>query len=116
MSVVDKYQVQGLRRFSHRIDPETAEYKRLEDLGDKPFRVFGMFINTKGRYGETAVLVLQKDYLNLPKHLTEIVKKMMVDDEIYNLIEEGKLYGKKRSYLGRDGQEHFSIQWEEVTE
>ena len=63
------------------------EYKTLEELfktngKDKVYLVKGVFINTKSRFGDSAVAVCEEYYVNLPSHLVSTVREIREDNKL----------------------------------
>ena len=72
------------------------EYKKLEELfkangKDKVYLVKGVFINTKSRYGDSAVAVGEEYYINLPQHLVSTVREIIEDNKIVDDINNDKV-------------------------
>lgn len=82
-------------------DGETAIYK-----------VRGVYINTKGNYGDEAVAITDEYLVNLPKHLVETVKEIMLDDEAVEEINTGKFGFVITSYIPKnDVTVRYSVKW-----
>lgn len=85
-------------RFTYQM-PENAPYKNLKDFGvDNTVILRGLYINTKGNFGEEPVAMTDNAYVNLPKHLANDVSNMMADEEFITAVNEGKVGFKVRSY------------------
>ena len=72
--------------------------------------VKGFFINTKGKYGENAIVVSDDCFISLPQHLTEVVKKMMHNTTITELINKGMIYLRIRPY-NKGNNTYYSVVW-----
>lgn len=71
-------------------------FKSLEELyqensKDAVYVVRGLYINTKGIYGENPVIVCDYCYVSLPKHLTQTVKEIRADKQLVDDINNGKV-------------------------
>ena len=81
MGILSKYN-KALSRFTFKAG-EDFEYKSLESLysskkgANNLLEVKGLYINHKSKFGDAPVLVSNKFYVNLPKHLCdEVVEKL----------------------------------------
>lgn len=94
-----------------------AEYVSLKELGsgDRVYVVRNMYINTKGKYGDAPVLLIDDcDLLvNLPNHLTETVREMRNDEELANAVNKGLFGFVVYEYDGKNGH-GFSVNWKDV--
>lgn len=88
MGIASKYN-KG-RKFDFEI-PKDFEYASLHDLynqngKDFVYDVRAMYINKKSKFGESPVIATSNELVNLPKHLTDTVKEMLIDDDCVNAI------------------------------
>lgn len=92
-------------------DTTDFEYVKTSDvyakIGDKPFNVHGVFVTPDNGYGEGAVLIADKCFVNAPKNFVSTVKEILNDDNAVSEINEHgvqvfieKYYSKK---YHRDG-------------
>lgn len=93
MGVAEKYNKGNVFTFK---ETDGFVYKSLEDLynshGEETiFSLRAVFINTKSKYGDSPVAVTSDCFVNLPTHLLETVKEMLVDDEFINAVNDGKV-------------------------
>lgn len=100
------------------IFPTEATYKNLKELYDsknpeKIFPVYGLYINTKGSYGEQAIAGSEGDLIiNLPQHCVETVKEMRLDDELTDAINNDRFGFKIRTYQkSGDRRTFYSVEW-----
>lgn len=81
--------------------PENAEYFKIGELMEKGIEevtVWGFYINNKSHFGESAVLMTDDYYVNLPQHFVETVKKIMQDPQAVEMINQGKVKAEFYSY------------------
>lgn len=105
------------RKFNYEIT-DKHEYKKLEELykedKDRIYIVRMFFTNKKSKFGENEVVVTDNYIINLPKHLTETVRKI-VENEIYvKLINDGLFAFKIYEYeykLGNEVKKGYSVNW-----
>ena len=93
MSIASKYNRTG-NLFP--IDSENFEFISLEELYRKvgeqgEYQLLGVFVNSKTRFGEQPVAIIDGFKVNLPKHMTETVKAIMADPEDVAEINAGKV-------------------------
>lgn len=76
-------------------------------IGDSPFTIHGVFITHDNGYGDGAVLIADKCFVNAPKSFVSTAKEILNDDNAVNEINEHgvkvfieKFYSKKYK---RDG-------------
>ena len=92
MSVLDKYN-NNVNRFEF-VQDKNVEYKKLADLYDanvKQVKINSLFINTKGKFGDSPVATADGFNINLPNHLLETVNEMIQDEDVIELANQGNL-------------------------
>lgn len=96
-------------------DTPFIELSELYKHGDKVFIVRGLYINTKGVYGDNPTVVLDKYFVNLPKHLLNTVKEMRQDNEVTEGINNGKVGFKIYEYTQESYRRKcYSVIWVEI--
>lgn len=113
--------IDGLNRGTRKFDYELTdrhEYKKLEELykenKDRVYIVRMFYTNKKSMYGENEVVVTDDYIINLPKHLTETVKKIVENEEYVKLINEGRFAFNIYEYEYKQGKEvkkGYSVNW-----
>lgn len=107
----------GTRKFNYELTDRHV-YKKLEELykenknGVYIVRMF--YTNKKSLYGENEVVVTDDYIINLPKHLTETVEKIVENEEYIKLINEGKFAFNIYEYEYKQGKEvkkGYSVNW-----
>lgn len=98
------------------IDTSEFEYCSLEDLyaevGEGPFEIRGVYINTKGLYDDAPVLAIDDRYVNLPAHLVDACRAMLSDNRCVRAINDGKCGFKIYTYRQkRFNKECYSVEW-----
>lgn len=99
---------------------ENFEYKTLEQLykengPDKVYNLKAIYINTKGKYGSRPVAVTDFCYVNLPGHLLETVEQMREDDEVIEMINNGKAGFKIYEYTqSKYNKVCYSVEWRDA--
>lgn len=107
----------GIRRFDYELT-EKHEYKKLKELyeenKDGVYVVRMFYTNKKSMYGENEVVVTDDYIINLPKHLTETVEKIVENEDYLKLINEGKFAFTIYEYEYKQGKETkkaYSVNW-----
>lgn len=114
MSIANKYN--KVKIFNFQI-PKTFTYKSLHDLfntngAEHIYKVNAMYVNKKGKFGESPIIATDNELVNLPSHLIETVKEMMKDDEVIEVVNHGKLGFKIYTYETAQRKEVcYSINW-----
>lgn len=116
MSFLDKFN--DKQRFDFET-PDEFEYRTLSDLVTKygieaQHQVKALFINTKGKFGDSAVGVTDKELVNLPHYLTDTVKKMIDDEELVQMVNDGKVGFTIREYTSKQYGKNFTIDWVQI--
>ena len=111
MPILDKYNKVG---FTASI-PEGTPYVKLSELfeeknPDRIFQVKGFYINTKGKFGEAPVIHIENLLVNAPSHLVPTIKAMREDEELIQLVNEGKVGFKIEPYTNSYGNA-YSLKW-----
>ena len=75
--------------------PDDSEYKKLSDLDiEESYQLVSCYVNTKSKYG-THPVAGAVDYdgvlfnLSLPRHLTDVIEKILTTPEYIQAINEG---------------------------
>lgn len=85
-------------------------YIKLDKL-EKPDKVKALYIN-EGKFGEQAVAFMGSYFVNLPLHMTNVVKDILSDEDAINAINSGKVGLVGKSYTStKDGLEHYTGEW-----
>ena len=75
------------------IDTSNFEYFDLDDIFDgdetKVYPCNGIYISTKGYYGEHPVVAMDDKYVNLPQHMMDMVKDILNDKRAVKAINDG---------------------------
>lgn len=107
----------GVRKFDYELT-EKHEYKKLKELyeenKDGVYVVRMFYTNKKSMYGENEVVVTDDYIINLPKHLTETVEKIVENEDYLKLINEGKFAFNIYEYEYKQGKETklaYSVNW-----
>lgn len=95
--------------------PETHEFKSPKDLfshfgKEQIYNVKGMYVNTKGKFGDEPVLILDICLLNAPKHTLEAVNTIRTNDEHVKAVNDGKLGIKLYTYDNQYGTQ-YGVEW-----
>lgn len=104
MGLMSKFNLQS--PFSD-IETKGLKYKSLKELFDHygvdhTYKVRGLFVNPKGKFGAEPVGILEDCLVNLPRHTLEAVQEMLDTDEIIQAIKDDKvgfsIYKYENSY------------------
>ena len=101
------------------IDTSGFDYMSLEDIYDgdesRVFPCCGVYMSTKGYYGEHPVIATESYYVNLPQHLTDMVRSILNDKRAIKAINDGLVGFTIYSYeQKRFGTVCYSIRWVDV--
>ena len=97
---------------------ENAIYTNLKELfgkyGEKKMYVIqALYINTKGKYGDSPIALVNGNLVNLPSHLTETVKEMLKDEELIQAINDDE-FGFTIYHYEKDGKQGYSVNWVDI--
>ena len=101
--------------FTKELPPE-APYIKPADLfnkygADKIFPLCGMYINTKGRYGDQPVIYTDRFYVNAPSHMLKRCQDLMEDAKVVSDINNGRCGFKIYAYKDQSGKKRHSIEF-----
>lgn len=106
-----KFEFEPSREFTFR----TLEELYKENGKEEVYPVKGMFINTKGRYGDNPVLVCSEYYVSLPSHLVDVVKEIRQDKQLVKDINDDKVGFKIYEYTHpKYNRKCYSITWLDI--
>lgn len=77
------------------INTEGYEYMKLEELykeygEEKEYPIRALYVN-ETKYGESAVATTDGFFINLPSHTVNDVKEIIADDELVQMINDGRV-------------------------
>lgn len=104
------------------IDTTSFNYVSLKDLkkemGNKPYTIQGLFVNSKGKFGDEAVAIGDHVLINLPHYVVDDVKEMLQDSVVIDAIKQGRVGIKVHEYTNsfskqKDGsiKKFYSVEW-----
>jgi hypothetical protein len=99
--------------------PPNSPYVSLKELyqnngKDKVYDLCGMYINTKGKFGDQAVIYTDKFYVNTPGHMLERCQEILHDQETIDDINAGRCGFTVYAYTDQNGTERYSISFVEI--
>lgn len=97
--------------------PEDSEFKKLSALDEgKTYVIHGLFISTKGKFGDHPVAIGNTFYIDLPKNTLETVKEMLNDEETVTAINAGLVGITPESYHSKTyDKDCIGVKWVDVT-
>ena len=114
MFTAEKFNKGGALQFTNRL-PENAPYMKLKQLeAGRVYKINGLYISTKGNYGETPIACLDDMGVYLPKHLLDTVNEMRKDEECVAAINAGRVGIKPYIYKSKKGEDCFSVNWVDI--
>ncbi|QXV86132.1 single-stranded DNA binding protein [Staphylococcus phage SAPYZU_11] len=107
-----------LARFE--FEEKEREYIKLSELVEKygmkkEYIVRALFTNKKSKFGEQGVIVTDDYNVNLPNHLTELIKEIRQDEDVVNIINAGEVQFTIYEYENKKGQKGYSINFGQVS-
>ncbi|WVH10366.1 single stranded DNA-binding protein [Staphylococcus phage vB_SauR_SW25] len=107
-----------LARFE--FEEKEREFIKLSELVEKygmkkEYIVRALFINKESKFGEQGVIVTDDYNVNLPNHLTELIKDMRQDEDVVNIINAGEVQFTIYEYENKKGQKGYSINFGQVS-
>ncbi len=115
MSLADKYN-HTAPTFTHEL-PDKAPFKGLKELyngekGENTYKVYGLYINKKGKFGDAPVAISEDFSINLPSHLCDTVTEMLHDKELVEAINAGKFGLEVYAYMPKEYKKTcYSVKW-----
>lgn len=114
MSIASKYNKGSA--FTYQA-PKDTPFTTLESLykadGEGTvYPVHSLYINTKSRYGDSPVAITDGYFVNLPRHMLDTVKEMMVDGDFVAAVNSGNVGFTVRPYVRNgDNKPLYSVTW-----
>lgn len=107
-----------LARFE--FEEKEREFIKLSELVEKygmkkEYIVRALFTNKESKFGEQGVIVTDDYNVNLPNHLTELIKEMRQDEDVVNIINAGEVQFTIYEYENKKGQKGYSINFGQVS-
>lgn len=96
-----------------------APYVKLAELyktngPEHLYELCGMYINTKGRFGDQPVLWTHGVYVNLPEHMLGTCSDILNDQEAIDQINAGQAGFKIYEYQNKNGRTGYSVTFEDI--
>lgn len=117
MSFASKFNKEA-KKFN--INTEGFEYYKLDDLfenngADEIYPLRGIYINKKGKYGDSPVAITDEFCAYLPQHMMNTVNKILEDDEAVAEINAGKVGFSIYQYTDeKHNKICYSIRFEDI--
>lgn len=107
-----------LARFE--FEEKEREFIKLSELVEKygikkEYIVRALFINKESQFGKQGVIVTDDYNVNLPNHLTELIKEMRADEDVVDIINAGEVQFTIYEYENKKGQKGYSINFGQVS-
>ncbi|MGL4997978.1 MAG: hypothetical protein ACRC5T_03170 [Cetobacterium sp.] len=107
MSITSKYN----KVVFNYVIPPTHEFITMSELytinPSETYRLNGLYINKKGKFGDSPIAISDNFILNLPKHLLDTINAMLNDSEMIGFINDGMVGFSIYSY--KPG--FYSVKW-----
>lgn len=114
MGVANKYNKGA--RFDFQI-PKEFHFQSLANLFENDgkgivYNVRGLYINHKSKYGDAPVIVTDFCLVNVPKHLLDTCKAMLLDDDFISAVNAGKVGVTIYTYNVKNSDDlRYSVSW-----
>lgn len=98
---------------------KSREYTNLKDLfskngKDTVYEVLGLYINDS-KFGEQGSAVLDDVQVNLPKHMTPVIKEIRGNEKLVEDINDGLVGFEIYQYIPRNyDKKAYSIRWVDI--
>ncbi|QOI69180.1 putative single stranded DNA binding protein [Staphylococcus phage vB_SauP_L1] len=107
-----------LARFE--FEEKEREFIKLSELVEKygmkkEYIVRALFTNKESKFGEQGVIVTDDYNVNLPNHLTDLIKEMRQDEDVVDIINAGEVQFTIYEYENKKGQKGYSINFGQVS-
>lgn len=97
---------------------DNLEYVNLKELHainpDAVHPVRALYINTKGRYGDSPVIATGSELVNAPQHMLAVVKDVLADAESVGLINRGLVGFKTYTYESQHHGQQIGMHWVDI--
>lgn len=100
------------------VDITNWPYKKLEELfkeGNKIFKIQGLFISSKGKFGEQPIAICDGYCVNMPSYMVDECKNILSDDEDIAAIKAGAVGFSVEQYIDKKfGKTCYGVSWEDI--
>lgn len=117
MKKINSLNSQAIVKFDRMTDKE-REFKKISDLiaengnEDVTYKVDGCYINTKGNFGDSGVIVCGDINIDISPACTDSVKKILDSEELIDLINAGKMFVRPYSYHSKKyNKDCFNVEY-----
>lgn len=115
MSILNKFNKGKMFDYDNTVEREFISFKELvnEHGIGKVYPIQAIFINDKSKFGDAPVLISNEFMVNAPQHLLETAKEMIADDNLVDMVNQGKVGFELYAYKGKNGN-GISCNWVEL--
>ena len=85
----------------------------IKDGENTSYKVLGVYINEKGKFGAEPLAIIDGFKVNLPKHLLKDVQMILDNEDMIQAINEGHLGFQIEPYENARGH-FYSVRWVEL--
>ena len=79
---------------------------------DNVHKLFGLYINTKGKFGDHPVAICENAFIDFPDYMTEDIKAILQDPEDVAAIKAGKVGFKIEEFQDKKFKKTcYGIKW-----
>lgn len=114
---ITKYNKETFKKAFENVNLEGKQRVTLAELyaegGDTPVVFNALLLSNKGKYGTSALVVMDNYTAWLPNHMVNAVKEILNDEEIVEDIKAGKCAISVREYT-KEGRVLYSVDFVEV--
>lgn len=106
-NILNKY---GSTNPSYNFEKKDRPFVKLADLKEgSRYTIQALFINTSGKFGAQGVIITEYNQVNLPNHLTDLIKELRQDHEVTDAINSRQIAFEVYSYTSDAGHVGYSI-------
>lgn len=114
---ITKYNKETFKKAFENVNLEGKQRVTLAEIyakqGNTPLVFEAILLSNKGKYGMSALVVMENSSAWLPSHMTDTVKEILKDDETVEDIKAGKCAISVREYE-KEGRVLYSVDFVEV--
>ena len=114
MSIANKYNHSKFTFKPARNTPFVTLEELYKEFGASTvYPVKACYINKKSKFGDHGVVATGNYMVDMPKHLTNTISEIMLDNETIEAINTGH-FGFSIYVYAKDNGEFFSVHWEDI--
>ena len=100
-------------------DGKNKEFMKITEFAakygiDTIYTVLGMYTHTKGKFGESGIIITSAANIDVPEHLIKDIKTVRANADMVEAVNNGKCGLKISTYVDKKGIERYTATFVDI--